>query len=278
MKTKLHRYDNGNWTEIKPKGYADWGDIENKPSEFEPEAHTHDASDIDSGVFSGLDTIKLPNNGSKVEIQGDGANGSGLYFYGGTDESHRLAIRYREIGSNMFYEIGSEAEDMWLKGDSVIKIDVPKLGFEATETEFEGDINIKGNLYENDNRVATRDYVDGEVNDGTLTLQTYGIASGSATFSANQSDDTTFSVFVEGTDLSSTHGVTTVSVTSSTGNDTSIEGATPSSAGVVTSYSQTWAGAKTFEGDIHYEQEIYNSSGDPMIEVDGDTLYINTNS
>src|SRR5690625_5292971 len=33
-------------------GLVDWEDVENKPSEFPPESHTHAAGDVSSGTFA----------------------------------------------------------------------------------------------------------------------------------------------------------------------------------------------------------------------------------
>jgi hypothetical protein len=59
-------------------------------------------------------------------------------------------------------------------------------------------------------------------NDGTLTLATSGIATGDQTFTADQSTNATFTVDVPGTDLGSSGTGGTRTITSSTGDDTSI--------------------------------------------------------
>lgn len=58
------------------------------------------------------------------------------------------------------------------------------------------------------------------VNDATLTMQTTGIAVGSATFTANSSIDTTFSVDVPGTNLANNIIGNNVTILSSTGSST----------------------------------------------------------
>jgi hypothetical protein len=73
------------------------------------------------------------------------------------------------------------------------------------------------------------------INDGQLTLSTSGIATGSQTFSANQSTNATFTVNVPGTNIAQgTRTSTTVPVTSSTGNDATLQAATTTLAGVMT--------------------------------------------
>lgn len=89
------------------------------------------------------------------------------------------------------------------------------------------------------------------VNDGTLTLATSGIATGSQTFTANQSTSATFTVNVPGTNLAATPGTTAGPIiTSSTGASVTIPSAGASASGVVTTGTQTFAGAKTFTSTI----------------------------
>jgi hypothetical protein len=78
------------------------------------------------------------------------------------------------------------------------------------------------------------------VGDGQLTLSTSGIATGSATFTANQSGNSTFTVNVPGTDLAEgTRTSTTVPLTSSTGSNATLSAATTSLAGVMSSADKT---------------------------------------
>jgi hypothetical protein len=77
-------------------------------------------------------------------------------------------------------------------------------------------------------------------NDGTLTLSTSGIATGSQTFSANQSSNATFTVNVPGTNIAEgTRTTTSVPITSSTGTGATLSAATTSLAGVMTSADKT---------------------------------------
>lgn len=62
----------------------------------------------------------------------------------------------------------------------------------------------------------------GVINNGTLTLATSGIATGSQTFTANQATNGTFTVNVPGTDLTSSMTGNTLNINSSTGLDTSV--------------------------------------------------------
>ena len=71
------------------------------------------------------------------------------------------------------------------------------------------------------------------IGNGTLTLGTSGIATGSATFTANQSTNSTFTVTVPGTNLGQSRTSTTYTITSSTGNNTILSGATTSLSGLM---------------------------------------------
>lgn len=89
------------------------------------------------------------------------------------------------------------------------------------------------------------------VNDATLTLATSGIATGSQTFTSNQSTPATFTVNVPGTDLTATAGTTAgPTINSSTGADVVIPSASGTASGVVTTTTQTFAGAKTFSTSV----------------------------
>lgn len=78
------------------------------------------------------------------------------------------------------------------------------------------------------------------VNNATLTLATSGIATGSQTFTANQSTNATFTVNVPGTNIAEgTRTTTTVPITSSTGTNATLSAATTSLAGVMTAADKT---------------------------------------
>ena len=92
------------------------------------------------------------------------------------------------------------------------------------------------------------------VNNGTLTLATSGIATGSASFTANQAGTSTFTVNVPATNLSiGSNTATVVRVDSSTGTNATLPVATATLAGVVTSGAQTFGGIKTFDSEIVIE-------------------------
>lgn len=61
------------------------------------------------------------------------------------------------------------------------------------------------------------------VNNGTLTLGTSGIATGSASFTANQSGNSSFTVNVPGTNLGSSLSGNNLTITSSTGTNTTVD-------------------------------------------------------
>jgi hypothetical protein len=89
------------------------------------------------------------------------------------------------------------------------------------------------------------------VNNGTLTLGTSGIATGSATFTANQSGNSTFTVNVPGTNLSASATEGGVSIASSTGtNIDAFPVATGSLAGILNASTQTIGGNKTFSNNV----------------------------
>ncbi len=105
------------------------------------------------------------------------------------------------------------------------------------------------------------------VNDGTLSMATSGIATGSASFTANQSGNSTFTVNVPATDLSIGSSTSTVvRVDSSTGTDATLPVATSTLAGVLKA--ADWS---TFNG----KQAALNGTG--FIKANGTTIsYDNT--
>ena len=89
------------------------------------------------------------------------------------------------------------------------------------------------------------------VNNGTLTLATSGIATGSASFTANQSGNSTFTVNVPATNLTWTAGTTAgPTVNSSTGTGAAIPLAGTGASGVLSNAAQTIGGEKTFANGI----------------------------
>jgi len=89
------------------------------------------------------------------------------------------------------------------------------------------------------------------INDATLTLATSGIATGSATFTSNQATPATFTVNVPATNITFTAGTTAgPTANSSTGTGAVIPSASGTASGVVTTTTQTFAGAKTFSTSI----------------------------
>ena len=89
-----------------------------------------------------------------------------------------------------------------------------------------------------------------DIGNGTLTMQTSGIATGSATFTADQSTNSTFTVNVPATNLSLTTSSTNAIITSSTGSSVTLTGANTTTAGLITAGSQTMNGNKAFEGYV----------------------------
>jgi hypothetical protein len=78
------------------------------------------------------------------------------------------------------------------------------------------------------------------IGDGTLTLATSGIATGSATFKANQTGGSTFTVNVPATNIAQgTRTATEVPITSSTGTNATLDIATTSLAGVMSASDKT---------------------------------------
>jgi hypothetical protein len=99
-----------------------------------------------------------------------------------------------------------------------------------------------------DNQVALFDGSSGKaiksagttLNNGTLTLATSGIATGSQSFSANQGSNATFTVNVPATNIAEgTRTSTSVPITSSTGSNATLSVATTSLAGVMSSSDKT---------------------------------------
>jgi hypothetical protein len=90
---KLYGRQSENWTEVPDGGVSDWADIENKPTEFPPEDHTHEIADID-GLQDALDNAGTsyavaiadtpPENGKSGDTWFNSTEGEGaLYIHDG---------------------------------------------------------------------------------------------------------------------------------------------------------------------------------------------------
>jgi hypothetical protein len=98
----------------------------------------------------------------------------------------------------------------------------------STGKTFDGSANISWSLSEIG------------VNNSTLTLSTSGIATGSQTWTSNQGTNATFTVNVPGTNIAQgTRTTTTVPITSSTGTNATLDVATTTLAGVMSSADKT---------------------------------------
>lgn len=118
--------------------------------------------------------------------------------------------------------------------------------FSHTDTSSIANIDNNGNTFIQDLVFDTFGHVTGAtsaavtIGDGTLTLATSGIATGSQTFTANQSTAATFTVNVPATNIAEgTRTTTGVPITSSTGTGATLSAATTSLAGVMTSADKT---------------------------------------
>jgi hypothetical protein len=116
--------------------------------------------------------------------------------------------------------------------------------------------NLNTDLFEGQHGSYYLDYTNftntPTIGDGTLTLATSGIATGSATFTANQTTGSTFTVNVPGTDLSVGPVTSTgVPILSSTGVDiATLPMATGTLAGLLNATTQTIGGDKTFANNV----------------------------
>jgi hypothetical protein len=111
------------------------------------------------------------------------------------------------------------------------------------------------------------------VGDGTLTLGTSGIATGSQTFTGNQATNATFTVNVPGSNLSVTNGTGTGPlIASSTGNSVEVPVATGSISGVVNTGTQTFAGAKTFSTSISTPSATLTSASVTNLTLGGTAI------
>ena len=105
-----------------------------------------------------------------------------------------------------------------------------------------------------------------------------GISLSSApTFTANATANKTITITNSApnvtTNISISHAASTVTVNSSDGTNGTINGATTSTAGVVTNGTQSWAGAKTFTGNVTMNGDLevkgyLTESSDRRLKVD----------
>lgn len=118
-------------------------------------------------------------------------------------------------------------------------------GLAHSDTSTQTSVNNSGNTFIQDITLDGFGHITGitsstaVINDATLTLATSGIATGSQTFTANQSSNATFTVNVPATNLTYSTAASTGTVNSSTGTNATIPAATTSTAGLLTSSDKT---------------------------------------
>lgn len=180
-----------------------------------------------SKTFAGQTTFD-----NDVAIQEDGSNSHDLVFnskQGGTSSNLTQAKIYSYAADD--YEaamiIGTQAGSVSIEPS--IRIEA-----ETNDVFFYEDITVGGVIKKNGG--TSSQFLKA---DGSLDSSTY-LTSGD----------------VDGTDLSTTHGTTSVTINSSTGNNATINAATASAAGVMTNGTQTIGGTKTFSNGINVDGNI----------------------
>jgi len=216
------------------------------------------ATDADSYAPSDPDSL---GQGDAFFVQ-EGNTGAGeLYVMNteGTITFGTTAINFVQISSAAIYSAGngitltgtvfSVAAGSGLTQESG--------GLAHADTSSQTSVDNSGNTFIQDITLDGFGHVTGltsataVINDGTLTLATSGIATGSQTFTANQGTNATFTVSVPGTDLTVTPGTTAgPTINSSTGADVVIPSASVSASGIVTTGAQTFEGLKTFNSGL----------------------------
>jgi hypothetical protein len=167
-------------------------------------------------------------------------------FYAGTGwvltvfNPSTFVLGVDQITVNQFSGAGTFTAGAGLELDGVqfSHADTSTIGSAASSTSNTGNRFIQNVLFTFDTfgHVTNASLSTGNVTigDGTLTLATSGIATGSQTFTADQDTDVTFTVDVPGTNIAEgTRTTTTVPVTSSTGTGATLSAATTSLAGVM---------------------------------------------
>ena len=182
-----------------------------------------------SGYFSGSEnTLKVIGSGSTVfDIQGSQGQ-----LFSVTDQLSGSLFSVNDIsGIPVFEAFSDDTIKMGTFGSEAIVV----VGSQATIQNLQATGSFSGSFIGNGSGLTDLNYNNisnpPTIGNGTLTLGTTGIATGGTTFTANQTNSSTFTVNVPGTDLAMGGSGDNRSITSSTGNNVSIPIVTTSDAG-----------------------------------------------
>jgi len=184
---------------------------------------------VDSkGRVTGASTFSISVGEGILTVQGNtGLSGSGT-FNANASGNTTITLTNADRGSsqNIFKNIANSGGTTQFSAGSNTDA-IRFAGSGATSVTF-------------DNATKTVTYTSTAPANGTLTLGTSGIATGSQTFTANQGTNATFTVNVPATNIAEgTRTTTTVPITSSTGTNATLSSATTSLAGVMSSADKT---------------------------------------
>lgn len=229
---------------------------------------------VAGGTFGVIDSVNIATAGTRILVRAEANTAhNGIYTF--TDSTTLTRAVDFDTPTEMaggdftFVQQGTLYNDTgWVMTDPVVTVGTSAVvfsqfsgagtytagaGLSLNGTQFSHidtssvvNVDNSGNTFIQDLTFDTFGHVTGAtsatvtIGDGTLTLATSGIATGSQTFTANQSTAATFTVNVPATNIAEgTRTTTTVPITSSTGTGATLSAATQSLAGVMTSADKT---------------------------------------
>lgn len=219
-----------------------------------------DNTDAVTSVFGRLGNIQAL--ASDYDAFYDNYQGWDLFVDGGTRKARITSEENVNFAGGTNVSLGYSSTNNTVTVNSTDTF-LNSLSFNTGDGILTATLNNGSTATENlDDRYA----LNNSIGDGTLTLNTSGIAAGASSFSANQNSNSTFTVDVPGTNLTMGGSGNNRTVNSSTGNNVSIPIASTTDAGFLSTGDKDKLDRIEADAEVNVQSDWTATSGDAFIK------------